>query len=1401
MNIKTTLVLLFLVVAGGVVWLTSAPPSWLPGWMGVAPMTPTETPRTVRLIPGEWTIKDLRRVEIDAGATPIRLRRASDGSWSLAGGWPTREPEVARLVESIAHWRSRFEPMEVDGDKIASFPLLASSIMGLLAAPRQEGGLLATPVLLTARAELRPYGLDWPPAIVTVQIGDQTQRVELAEPPDERNHFSLPTYARLEGQNEVIRLTPGLIAQLQRPIDYYRQRRLFPSERVATVDNASEKIDQLNARRLHLRDGETAITLVREGDDWRIQAPVEDLPDPDTLQRILTTLPDIWAEYFVDDPNPDLKHYGLAEPEKTLTWTLPSGETMTLLIGKPSPRRVERTISRPAPPFGPPMPPQMETVVERFRYAKLRDDEAEPRRGGAQIFEVRDEGLADVFVALDRLRDARLARFRADDATRLEVTYDGQTIVLAKEEKRWRLQKPVAADADRPKVEALLNEIARAQATKDNIFDDDAKEYGLDEPAGSVTVTVVEETGEGNEKTKKTKTFTLHLGKYDADKKKLYARVAGRPRVNALDGDELLQLTRRPALAYRGRRILDFKADDLAGLLIQRGEEQYQLRRNANDWRLTEPVSSAADARKVNDLAAELGRLEVVEFVHDQPTPDDLAQYGLDKPRLSVSLSFSDDKQPTRTLLLGKQRDNQTEYFAKLTDLPVVFVIPKDIHDDLDRGALAYLPLRQWQVAPQTITELRIEKRGEPAYRLSRVANDWRLTGPFEAHDLRVSTLADLLDDLEQLSCQRYVALRAKDLTEYGLDQPYLKLTLLSQAKPTPDAAEPTTAEQVLLIGNPAGAEGERFAKRGDNDAIFILGKSELSALDHDALYWLDRNLLSVNRRAITRIEKTGDHPWTLKRQGDEWQVEATAPSFTPGAEPLDDLLEVWTNLRAEGFAAYGPEVKWADYGLDKPFAKLTVTLQATADDDKPITRRLAIGKEFQPGQRYARANDGPGVAILSSAETQQLTQSYLDLMDTQLLRLDPDQVVELTRVMDGQPLALRVQAGGVWSILQPEKFAADPRMLDLLVPRLAQLRAMRIAAYPVKDLAEFGLDEPAAVWTLLIKDNDKQKQQQVKVGKETNDPTPGRYVLVEGTQVVGVIDTDLADSLLAPPLRFRDRALASFIDADRIELERGPRRVTFTKTAGTWKLTEPVEAKAEHAALEDFINSLTRLQADELIADLPKPTEENLRPFGLDRPQAQWRIYDGDREVLDLRIGSPLQAKDEQPRHHARLGAGGLIFLLDPRLSQRVVAEYRDRTLWTSLDPVQITILTYRDRRQDREFTLLNRDGQWEVIGKPDLKVNAAAVTDTLAAVADLKAERTVVDGNANLKLYGLEPPQLIIEAATSSGRRVVLHVGRQEGDSPRYYAQTPERSDVFLLSAKDAALLVRDLKALTEE
>jgi hypothetical protein len=1367
MNLKTTLALLILVAAGGtILWFGPSLP-----WAQPAAHPDAGTRAALE----ELSPARLTRIEVSAGGHLTRLERAPGGAWSLPGKWPTRTAEVNALVELLGGLRTRFEPIPIRGD-----------------------------------TDLARFGLDKPAATVKLETEDRKVTFTLGEEPAEvvQNRFSRPTYLRLGDKPEVVRLGPGIVDVLDRPTDYYQQRRLFPGERVAREDNPQEKTERLAARSLEAeekKEGGVHFRLAHQGDAWELSYPTRDRLDPRARDALLAAVPDLWAERFVGPDvvdaakvvgTPDaglpsaltslmwtdtlLKKIGLDKPEYVLTVTRNDGEAVMLLVGKVSGTR-SRKVTRPPPPGMPPGMGAMEQEVkEEFRYAMLQ--------GNAQVFEIKADKLKDVFVKPDTLRDPQVARFKPADARRLELTHDGQEIVFIKDKERWKLDKPLQADADREKVNDLLFKLSSLEARDKDILDNaDLKTYGLDKPATVVKVTVEEEAkGEGDTRTKKSRTLTLKLGKDDKEAKKLYVQTDDWPRVNAVE-DSLAPLVARPALAYRGKRVLDFTAADLAKIEIRRGDKAgYALQQDNGRWKLNAAPGAEADADTptVSQLADRLSNLEALEYVSNAPKAEELEpQYGLGKPALVVRLQFADKAKAPQTLHVGKARGAKPGYFARVAnglEPSAVFAVNNDVFTALDRDALAFLPHELWRVLPEEVAALKVRKEEQPEYRLARADKGWRVEGPFSAPALAGAADA-LVQELAAPVCESFKALEAKNLTEYGLDKPYLTLALAAK-----DGKEHT-----LLVGAPTEKGSlSRFAKVSDRPAVFVVNDLFLSSTDRAALDLLDPVLLKLDPAKIERVQsKAGGEALTIERKGEEWKVtEGPGTPFAADAGAMATETSVWAVLRADRFAAYGDKLDAAKYGLDKP--EITVTVSAR-DGEKETSHVVELGKPAAevPGGRYARVGNVPGVAVLAPSVASVLARTHLDFVNRTMLKLDPASVTAVQRQMGSDTLELTRNDDG-WRLTRPVDDKADDRAVGDLVSQLAGLRARRVAEYPAKDLKAFGLDAPQTVVTL------KPGGQVLKIGKAADEAGGDPFALVEGNPAVFVLPGAMAKRLVGAPLAFRDRAVARFADADKVVLERGPRKAVFARVDGSWKLTEPLTAPAEQDDLDEFVNTLAKLRADELVAEKPGPDE--LKRYGLDRPEVRYRLQAGEQDVLNLLVGD---REKDGPRVYAKLAGRDLVFLLDPKLSARALGEFRPRAVWpVPLDAVQIQSLRYEYAKNP--FTLEKSElGAWQVAGKPDLKPNPEAVNETLAALANLKLVRYAMDRGADPKLFGLDPPELVLEVATRTGKRT-LQIGAVVGGTKQRYARVPDpdRSDVFVLEEADVAKIMRDAAAFTK-
>jgi len=1413
MNIKTTLALMTLVGVGVLVWWVGGPQ--LPPELNPAVKTSAVQDKGTREFLDSLRPDKIERIEVLAPSGTTQLTRKPNDGWSLPGGWNLRDFEVNALVDLLANLRTRFLPQPL-GDE---------------------------------SKELAKLGLDRPTVTVVLTVDGEVHKLAFGEPPSDsnENRFSRDTYLRLDKKPEVVRLAPGLIGVLDKPTDYYQERRLFPKE-VVSEKGSREEVEQLKAHSVRIEDSKATgapFMLVRTGKLWKdaeLAEPVRDRLDETAVKPLLAGIRDIWAEKFAprdcsDAPRiggalaalpqsspasaaadvffatPDglLVSSGLAKPEQIIVVkkSAQDADPVTLQIGAVSARRTKMVPAPQMPGMPPAMRGRMMPVTEEYRYAKLQDNN--------QIFEIKADKLKDVFVGLDKVRDSRVARFNTADARKIEIKHGDEDIVLEKDKDKWQIVKPLQAEADTTKVADLLTKLSDLQARDKDILDkDDPKKYGFDEPAAVVTVTVEEEV-KGQDrpasassdrrdagptaKEKKTRTVTVRVGKHDKNKKKVYVMADGWPRINIVD-DSLEPLVQRSALAYRDKRLLDFDTAAVARIEIDNQGKKMTLEHDKDVWRLTAPTKGEADFLKVDQLLTNLGHLEAAEFVSQEPKKDDLeAKYGLGKPPLTVRIEFSDSKKPPQVVHVGKAAGGKGGYFARLAEGGPVFAIGDELHKQLARDSLSYLPQTLWQLLPEEIETLRVHKAGQKQYTLTRSDKDWKISGPFEA-DALTDAVRKMTGELGTPKVESYTAHEAKDLAEYGLDKPELTVAIKT-------VLAKDDKEHMLLIGKPTGKEGgSRYAKRANESAIFTVGDALVRAADRAAVDLLDTRLLHLDSAKVERLRsQVGDKSLTLEKKDDVWRVtESPAGAYAADNEVMASLGRVWSDLRAQRFADYGKGVEWAKYGLDTPAVRITLS----ADKAKHV---IELGKEIkdEPGARYARVDKGTGVAVLPLEVTRLLERTYLDYVNHDLLQFDSGAAVALQRHMGAKILEV-VHKDGKWQVNKPAPQRADDQAMRHLFEQLGHLRADWIAAYPAKDLKKFGLDTPSAIITIKLKSDAKPAEHIIKLGKiiptsyigeppprkeEKREEASARYALVDNGKTVAVLSATLVAQLTGSPLIFRDRAIARFGNADRLELQRGPRKAVFRDVEGSWKLTEPLQGEAEQDQIEDFLGRLARLRADALVAE--KPDADALKKYGLDHPEAAWRVQSGDKELLSLLVGNPERgvSAPRDRRRYARLAKGDLVFLLDPRLSQKVLDEYRPRKVWTTpLDAVQIESLNYRYQRNP--FQLEKLGTAWQAVGKPDAKINAATVEDTLAALAGLKLNHYAVDKGANLALFGLDKPELVLEVATRSGKRE-LHLGNVEGGSKGRYARVPDgdRSDVFVLDEETCVRLLRDLNA----
>lgn len=1337
MNWKTTLVLGFFVGVLAMFWLDQRPMHEQSlDKTGLAPLENIQA-------------SYLRKIEILKGNQIVKLERTSENeAWSLPGKWPTRTSEVNKIIDLLLGLRSRFTPIK---EKVFDNPAIIIK-------------------------------LGWQkPGSQTLE--NITLEFEADSSTTSENKFSLPTFVRIPEKNLVLRLGPGLIASFDQPADFFQQRRLFQGERLVATSkegslSSSQKNEKLLAKSVsvnfEIEGKKTSFNLVNNADDWQLANPVgKDNLEPKARDAFLGAIPDLWAEKFVTQ---DITKAGLVKPERTLLVTRNDGSTITLQIGNVSSTKTSKKIRPPAPGTPPGMPPQEETIIQEMRFAKILDND--------QIFEINGDGLKNIFITVDQIRDPMLARINSTDAVKCEIQQGSTSLSLVKKEGRWKIESPVQADADPEKVNELITKLSTLEARGADVIDNPKlADFALEKPGNKITITLEEETkplAKDKVPEKKSRSVTYLLGKKDAKAKKLYVMVDGFPRVNFVD-EVVATLAARPAMAYRGKRILDLAATDINTINIKAKSSDISFSKAPEGkWVLLNPKGVEIDDPKVSQLANSFSTFEVAEFLEETPAKEDLAnKYGLDKPIVTLEIGLADAKKPLKKMLIGKALMGKPGFFARLGTEGPVFVINNELVASLEKDTLSYLPQDFWKLLPNEITTVKIN-RPEGEFSLQRTEAGWKISAPFTATPF-AEKMEELAKEIGAPKADSFISLDSKEEARFGFDKPFLQLTVMDKDK----------KEKTLMLGKIVSEEtGNRYARLKDKAPIAIVNPAFVKAVNVDALDLLDPLVMKQDPSKIKSFKiESATNNINIIREGETWKVtEPKAGTFNAESDAVFSLQSLWFNLRADGFSAYGPKTNDTTFGLDKPSSKIEFKL--INDMGKEDSKILEIGTEVKgkSGSKYARFKGEPAVFNLPATTIAILERTYLTYVPREILKLKPDDVDSFTRT--GIPGELEVnRKNEVWSISKPKVEIADDRTLNDLIAVASDLKADSIAAFPATDLKLFGLDTPFAVVGFKLKDQTRK----ILVGKEVEGRKGQRYVKSEEGKSVGILSEVIVKKLIASPLFFKDRNIARFPDADQLILERGPRKATFARVDGNWKLTEPFASEADQQQLDDALDGLARLRADELVVE--KPTPEDLARFGLDKPETRWQIKNAGKLLLEINLGK----RDESAtRCYAQITGKDLVFLLDVKQTNWLQGEFRTRTVWsTPLDAVQIDSIKVTSANNN--FELAKRNNVWVSVPKPTDRINDVLVNAMLASLAGLKLERYVVDKGASLNLFGLDPVEITIEIGTPMGKRTLL-IGRQEGGSKKYYARVADnrQGDVFLISEADSLGILKPASAL---
>jgi hypothetical protein len=377
---------------------------------------------------------------------------------------------------------------------------------------------------------------------------------------------------------------------------------------------------------------------------------------------------------------------------------------------------------------------------------------------------------------------------------------------------------------------------------------------------------------------------------------------------------EVVNKERKEAAEKEAKLVFHVQSDNVQALSIQAKDKQPVELKKETEWKIVKPLDTDVDKPSIKSFLNALATLESQREV--VASAEDLKPFGLQEPPFKVLFEAGGQ---SSELQVGDKNPVGGGYYARVADKPRVFLISDGSWTSLNKGLDELRRRELFSLQSDDISGLEVAWQGGETVRLKRDDDGRTWKSPdHPGVKIKDSKVKNVIEQVQWLRAQKFLADDVKDLDPYGLNVPYVtvKLTLKNE-----HSAE-------LRLAKKVEAKKQVAALSSELSAVVEVPADIMNDLPKEVLAVEDRSLLSLNKEEVsgvkwkvgeTRAElvQTAKEKWELK-QGDgelkplkdswhvssllwdldeaEYQKKADPPPAVPG-EPYG-RLELWNGAK-----------------------------------------------------------------------------------------------------------------------------------------------------------------------------------------------------------------------------------------------------------------------------------------------------------------------------------------------------------------------------------------------------------------------------------------------------------------------------------------------------------------------
>jgi hypothetical protein len=331
---------------------------------------------------------------------------------------------------------------------------------------------------------------------------------------------------------------------------------------------------------------------------------------------------------------------------------------------------------------------------------------------------------------------------------------------------------------------------------------------------------------------------------------------------------------------------------------------------------------------------------------------------------------------------------------------------------------------------------------------------------------------------------------------------------------------------------------------------------------------------------------------------------------------------------------------------------------------------------------------------------------------------------------------------GSAWQVTAPLSAPADEAELSGITSNLASLEVQRVVDEQATDFKQYGLD-PAKT-TVAFKA--AGKDQTLLLGDKT--PTGGdMYARRPDSARVFLVSSFLDATFNKSSFDLRDKTVLK-LDRDkveRIEVQAADRTITFVKQGADWRVTSPIDARADFGAVEGIVGRLNTSPMKSVeAADVKDP--KDLAKYGLDKAAVTVRVTSGS-SLAGLAIGKSAAEGTVYARDLSR----PMVFTIESSLADELkkpADEFRVKDLFDarSFNTTRIEVT-----RQGQTLAFEKDKDTWKQVTPAAKAADAAKVEALLTALTGARANSF----ETKLASTGLDTPELVATIKYDDGKK----------------------------------------------